>query len=79
MKTNKKKWYQEPIMLLVVGLPILVVIFSIITISIFVEHQPSLVSEDYYRDGKSINQRLDLIENAQNLALYSQHLLKMAI
>ncbi|PKH06322.1 FixH family protein [Moritella sp. Urea-trap-13] len=54
----KSYWYKEPWFWFVIFFPTVSVIAGVSTFTIFQNHQPDMVSEDYYKDGKKINQDL---------------------
>jgi len=54
----KSYWYKEPWFWFVIFFPMLAVTAGISTFVIFQNNQPDMVSEDYYKDGKKINQDL---------------------
>jgi len=55
---QRKKWYQYPLVWMLIGLPLSAVIGSMITIYFAVTTEDGLVADDYYQKGKEIN--LDL-------------------
>lgn len=66
---STKPWYREPIMWLVVGLPLTAVIASFVTLIIAARSFDGLVADDYYKQGLEINQRLHRNDAAQALDL----------
>ncbi|QUM76550.1 FixH family protein [Moritella sp. 24] len=54
----KSYWYKEPWFWFVIFFPTLAVVAGTSTFVIFQNNQPDMVSEDYYKDGKKINQDL---------------------
>jgi len=56
---RRPRWYHEPIMWLVVGLPLSAVIAGIITLVIAARSFDGLVADDYYKQGLEINRRLE--------------------
>ncbi len=60
----KKTWYREPWVWFIIFLPTMSVVGGISTYIIFSQNAPSLVSEDYYKDGKKINQDLTKYQKA---------------
>lgn len=60
----KKTWYREPWVWFIIFLPAMSVIGGISTYIVFSQNAPSLVSEDYYKDGKKINQDLTKYQKA---------------
>ena len=57
-------WYKEPWFWFVIFFPILSVVAGVSTFILFNNHAPAMVSEDYYKDGKKINQDLSKINEA---------------
>lgn len=49
-----RKWYQEPLMWLVLGLPALVVVAGVATMMIAASHPESLVSEPHSKIGFTV-------------------------
>lgn len=64
---NSEVWYRNPWVWLIIALPMSAVIGGIATIIITNQHQPDMVVDDYYKQGKAINQELTLYNNAKNL------------
>lgn len=54
----KTSWYREPWVWFILFFPTMAVVGGISTYIIFNKNAPSMVSEDYYKDGKKINQDL---------------------
>ena len=54
----KSYWYKEPWFWFVIFFPVLSVVAGTTTFFIFQNNQPDMVSDDYYKDGKKINQDL---------------------
>lgn len=61
------RWYQEPMMLLVFGVPITSIIVGIIFVSVAVNTKDSLVSDSYYKDGVSYQEDMAADDNAKRL------------
>lgn len=68
-ESNSTRWYREPMMLLVVGLPLVAVIGSVITLFIAARSFDGLVADDYYKQGLEINRRLERDKRADALGL----------
>ena len=66
---KNKNWYKQFWPWFLIFLPGSVVIASIITIIIAVQGADSLVSDDYYKEGKLINKNLNKIEYAKKIGL----------
>ena len=70
MTIDKNKcWYKQFWPWFLIFLPSSVVIASIITIILAVQGADSLVSDDYYKQGKLINKNLSKIEYAKKIGL----------
>ncbi len=63
-------WYKQFWPWFLMALPLTAVIGSFITLGIFTQNKVSLVSEDYYKDGKGINVDLSKINAAKALDLH---------
>ncbi|RMH44737.1 MAG: hypothetical protein D6694_05430 [Gammaproteobacteria bacterium] len=64
-----QKWYQEPWMWLVVGIPVATVIAGLSTVWIAVHQADSPVVSDYYRQGLAVNERIKSRRQAQKLGI----------
>lgn len=62
----KTSWYREPWAWFIFFFPALAVTGGIATYIIFNNNAPSMVSDDYYKDGKKINQDLSKYNEARN-------------
>ena len=62
-------WYRQPIMWLVVGVPLSAVLFGIVMISLAVSGKDGLVVDDYYKRGLEINRSLERDRFAAQLGL----------
>ena len=62
----KTSWYREPWAWFILFFPMLAVTGGIATYIIFNNNAPALVSDDYYKDGKKINQDLSRYNEARN-------------
>ncbi|MBX2879386.1 MAG: FixH family protein [Granulosicoccus sp.] len=65
----KSPWYYNPMMLLVVGIPLLSVVVSFSFLTIAVKTFDGVVVDDYYRQGNEINRLLQRDENARRIGL----------
>ncbi|WP_017219959.1 FixH family protein [Moritella dasanensis] len=54
----KSYWYKEPWFWFVIFFPAISVVAGVSTFIVFQNNQPDMVSDDYYKDGKKINQDL---------------------
>jgi len=67
--TDTKPWYRQFWFWFIVTLPACVVVAGIGTVIIAFRGADALVSDNYYRDGLQINQRLEQDQKAQQLTL----------
>lgn len=65
MSIEKTPWHKEPLMILVVGLPILSVIVGSIILYFAITGKDSLVSDSYYKDGMSYTEDRLFDKNAK--------------
>ncbi|WP_407333107.1 FixH family protein [Enterovibrio sp. 27052020O] len=64
-----KPWYKQFWPWFLIALPGSVVVASLFTFTLFSKNQVSLVAEDYYKEGKGINQDLSRLRQADALSL----------
>ena len=69
LQVQNKPWYKEPWPWLLMAGPGLVIVAAIITIVLAVKSAAGLVSDDYYKEGLGINQRLHRDQQAAALGL----------
>ena len=71
MKTDFKKlpWYRQAWPWFLLLLPLTAVVASLFTVFLFNQHQVALVSEEYYKEGKGINQELGALRQAIALGI----------
>ncbi|MDD1780725.1 FixH family protein [Enterovibrio sp. ZSDZ35] len=62
-----KPWYKQFWPWFLIALPGTVVVASLFTFTLFSKNQVSLVAEDYYKEGKGINQDLTRLRKADEL------------
>ncbi len=65
MQEKMTRWYKEPYMVLVIGLPILSVIFGFIFLYFAVSGKDTLVSDSYYKDGMTYTEDRLFDDNAR--------------
>ena len=65
--TEPRPWYQEPWVWAVFSIPFAAVFFGILMVSTALVHRDDLVVDDYYKDGKAINRRLEMIQVARDM------------
>lgn len=63
------RWYQEPYMLLVAGIPFIAVIWGGVMLKTALETKDSLVSDSYYKDGMSYTQDQESDQKAKRLQI----------
>jgi hypothetical protein len=66
---NTRRWFAEPMMLLVVGIPLTSVIVSFVFLAIAISSFDGVVADDYYRRGKEINRLLQRDDTARRFQL----------
>jgi hypothetical protein len=67
-----RPWYREPLVWLIIGLPLTAVVAGLSTLYIAVVTRDGMVSDDYYQRGLAINQSLDRDRAATRLGLKAQ-------
>ena len=55
---SNSPWYREPLVWMLIGIPLSSVIFGIFMLQLAMNSEDSLVVDDYYRRGKEINRVL---------------------
>jgi hypothetical protein len=65
-------WYREPWPWILIALPACAVLAGIATLMIAMSNQDGLVVEDYYKQGLTINRRLEREQRAAALGLQAQ-------
>ncbi len=68
-QSDTKPWYRHGWVWFLVGIPASAVIAGSITIWIAVTQADSLVADDYYKEGRAINQRLEKDARAESLGV----------
>ncbi|MFV5213266.1 FixH family protein [Azonexus caeni] len=71
LKNDGKPWYKEPWPWLLMLGPGLVIIAAIVTIWLAVVSNDGLVTDDYYKQGLAVNQRLQRDHEASKLGLHA--------
>ena len=64
MENAKNKWYQQPIVWLVIAIPLSAVVVGSILLTLAITTNDGLVEDDYYKKGIEINQVLERDEFA---------------
>lgn len=70
-----RRWFQEPLVWLVISLPLSAVVAGFYTLWLAVRSADGLVVDDYYREGLAINRELARDERATALGLEASILL----
>ncbi|MBW3697878.1 hypothetical protein EK599_19525 [Vibrio sp. T187] len=64
-----KPWYKQFWPWFLIALPMTVVVWTVITVTVFTQNSVHLVTEDYYKKGKGINIDLSKIKVSEELGL----------
>ncbi|MGF1755655.1 FixH family protein, partial [Vibrio makurazakiensis] len=64
-----KPWYKQFWPWFLIALPLTVVVWTLITVTLFTQNSVHLVTEDYYKKGKGINIDISKINVAKELGL----------
>ncbi len=65
----EKPWFRQFWPWFLILLPSTVIIWTLGTVVLFSQHSVSLVSEDYYKEGRAINQDISKLQEAKALGL----------
>ena len=68
-QTGQKNWKQEPLVWLLIAIPLSAVIMGIVMLTLAIQSYSGLVVDDYYRKGKQINRVLARDRFAYELGL----------
>jgi hypothetical protein len=71
LKNDKRPWYKEPWPWILMAGPGLVIVAGVITTWIAVVTSDGLVTDDYYKQGLTVNQRLQRDQHATQLGLHA--------
>jgi len=66
---DENVWYRQPMVWLVIAIPLSSVILGVIMIVLAVSTSDGLVADDYYKQGLEINRKLERESRAHELAL----------
>ena len=69
MSGESKPWYREPMVWLVISIPAAAVIVGLSMLGYSITSYDGLVADDYYKQGKTINRRLERQARAADLEL----------
>lgn len=64
-----KPWYKQFWPWFLIALPLTVVVWTVITVTVFTQNSVHLVTEDYYKKGKGINIDISKVNVAKELGL----------
>lgn len=67
--TDTKPWYQQFWFWFVIGIPGCSVIMGLTLLYVATQNKVSMVKDDWYKDGKAINQRIDKQLKARELGI----------
>ena len=68
-KQEHRPWHKEPMMLLVIGLPLISVCWGMVMLYLAINTQDSLVNDSYYKDGVNYTEDLKHDEQAKRLQI----------
>lgn len=69
VNVDGRPWYREPWPWILMAGPVLVIIAAVVTIWIAVVSNDGLVTDDYYKEGLAVNQRLQRDQQASDLGV----------
>ncbi len=67
---QKRPWYREPMVWLLIAIPLAAVVMGVVIITLAVRHYDGLVVDDYYKQGLEINRSLERDHNAARYGLH---------
>lgn len=68
-KQRITRWYQEPMMLLVLGVPVISVCVGIFLVTMATNTTDSLISDSYYKDGRVYKENRENDDRAKRLLI----------
>ena len=68
---NDSRWYQNPVLVLVLAIPLLAVVMGSVTLYLAFSGADTLVKDNYYREGLAINQEFDTEKQAAALQIHA--------
>lgn len=71
LRNNNRPWYKEPWPWILISGPAIVVVAGLITVWLAIASNDGLVTDDYYKQGLSVNQRLQRDHVAGSLGLHA--------
>lgn len=69
--SDKQPWYKEPWPWILMAGPGIVIVAGVVTVWLAVVSNDGLVSDDYYKEGMTLNQRLQRDHQAETLGLHA--------
>ena len=73
---ERRAWHQEPMVWLVIAIPGLSVVVGMVMLAFSITSYDGLVVDDYYKQGVTINQRLERQSRATSLGIQADVYLK---
>lgn len=71
-QSSPSRWYKEPMMLLIVGIPLVAVAWGGVMLTLALKSKDSLVSDSYYKDGVSYTENQHAFEAAKRLQVTAE-------
>jgi hypothetical protein len=68
-KQDSRPWHKEPLVWLILGIPMLSVFWGVVMITLAVDSKDSLVSDSYYKDGVNYTENVNMDNKAKRLQL----------
>lgn len=65
----KQPWYRQPLVWMIIAIPLSAVLVGIVMIYLAVTTDDGLVADDYYKQGLAINRKIERDRNAASLQL----------
>lgn len=72
LRSNNQPWYKERWPWILMAGPAVVIVAGFITLWLAMESNDGLVTDDYYKQGLAVNQRMHRDQNAANLGLHAE-------
>lgn len=72
LKQDTTPWYKQFWPWFLLGIPLITIFYCAIMIYLAITTENSLVSDNYYKDGLAINQRLSMDQKAKELGLKAE-------
>ncbi|MDX3774549.1 FixH family protein [Chromatiaceae bacterium AAb-1] len=72
MQEDTKPWYKQLWPWILIAIPVATFVKAIHTVIVMNKHQPELITDDYYKEGKAINMQLEKYREAalRNMEAY---------